>query len=79
MPISELQLAKDIKKIELRRERQPKLQSLDVEYIKLLELGSLTSPEIAAIVARKVALRDVTDLVDAATTIEEVNAVQLPE
>lgn len=79
MPISELQLAKDIKKIELRRNRQPKLQSLDVEYIKLLELGSLTSPEIAAIVARKVALRDVTDLVDAATTIEEVNAVQLPE
>ena len=79
MPISELQLAKDIKKIELRRERQPKLQSLDVEYIKLLELGSLTSPEIASIVARKVALRDVTDLVDAATTIEEVNAVQLPE
>lgn len=79
MPISELQLAKDIKKIELRRERLPKLQSLDVEYIKLLELGSLTSPEIAAIVARKVALRDVTDLVDAATTIEEVNAVQLPE
>lgn len=79
MPISELQLAKDIKKIELRRERLPKLQTLDVEYIKLLELGSLTSPEIAAIVARKVALRDVTDLVDAATTIEEVNAVQLPE
>ena len=79
MPISELQLAKDIKKIELRRERLPKLQSLDVEYIKLLELGSLTSPEITAIVARKVALRDVTDLVDAATTIEEVNAVQLPE
>lgn len=79
MPISELQLAKDIKKIELRRDRLPKLQMLDVEYIKLLELGSLNSPEIAAVVARKVALRDVTDLVDAATTIEEVNAVQLPE
>ena len=79
MPISELQLAKDIKKIELRRDRQPKLQSLDVEYMKLLELGSITSPEITAIIDRKVALRDVTDLVDAATTIEEVNAVTLPE
>jgi hypothetical protein len=79
MPISELQLAKDIKKIELRRDRQPKLQSLDVEYMKLLELGSITSPEIAAIVERKKALRDVTDLVDEATTIEEVNAVTLPE
>jgi hypothetical protein len=79
MPISALQLAKDMKKIELRRDRQPKLQSLDVEYMKLLELGSLSSPEIAAIVERKKALRDVTDLVDEATTIEEVNAVTLPE
>lgn len=79
MPISALQLAKDMKKIELRLNRQQKLQYLDVEYIKLLELGSLSSPEIAAIVERKKALRDVTGLVDEATTIEEVNAVQLPE
>lgn len=79
MPISALQLAKDMKKIELRRDRQPKLQSLDVEYMKLLELGSLSSPEITAVIERKKALRDVTDLVDEATTIEEVNAVTLPE
>ena len=71
--------AKKIKKNELRLARSPILESLDISFIRLLELGSLSSPEITAIIDRKVALRDVTDLVDAATTIEEVNAVTLPE
>jgi hypothetical protein len=71
--------AKELKKNQLRLHRSQKLESLDVQFIRLLELGSITSPEITAIVARKAALRDVTDLVDEATTIEEVNAVTLPE
>jgi hypothetical protein len=79
MPISDLQLAKDIKKIQLREARSKVLATLDVEFIRLLEQGSLTSPAIEEVVAKKKALRDVTDLVDEALTIEEVQAVKLPE
>jgi hypothetical protein len=79
MTISELQFAKDIKKLQLREARSKVLAALDVEFIRLLESGSLTSPEIAEVVAKKQVLRDVTSLVDEATTIEQVQAVKLPE
>ena len=79
MTISELQLAKDIKKLQLREARSKVLAALDVEFIRLLEAGSLTSPEIAEVIAKKQALRDVTSLVNEATTIEQVQAVKLPE
>ena len=79
MTISELQFAKDMKKLQLREARSKVLAALDVEFIRLLESGSLTSPEIAEVVAKKQVLRDVTSLVDEATTIEQVQAVKLPE
>lgn len=79
MSLSELQIAKDWKKIQLRQQREPLLARLDVEFIRLLETGSLLAPGVSEIIAKKQALRDVTNLVDAATTVEEVAAVQLPE
>ena len=48
--------AKEITKENLRMERRPLLEALDVEYMKAMETGA----DVAAIVASKQALRDVT-------------------
>jgi hypothetical protein len=66
-----LNKAKDITKDRLREERKPLLDKLDVDFMKAVEVQADT----ADIVAEKQRLRDVTDLVDTATTLEELKAL----
>lgn len=68
--------AKEIKRGELRRLRAPLLAAADVEYMRALEAKENTDE----IVARKQALRDVTDdpSIDAAKTPGDLKAV-LPD
>ena len=67
--------ARDIHRDNLRREREPKLAALDVDYMKALEQGGDT----AAIAAQKQALRDVTAdaRIEAAATPDELKALTL--
>lgn len=69
--------AKDIYRDRLREARAPLLSQLDVSYMQADEAGDAKAK--ADVVAQKQALRDVTDdpAIDAATTIEELKAVQL--
>ena len=63
--------AKDIWKDKIRFARKPKLEELDVQFIKAQETGSDTS----AIVTKKQELRDYPAQVDSATTTDEIKAV----
>ena len=63
-----LDKAKVITKERLRAERTPLLQAQDVAFQRALEQGSDTS----AIVAEKQRLRDITNLADQATTLDEL-------
>jgi hypothetical protein len=63
--------AQAITKNRLRAEREPLIQAQDVAFQRALEEGADTS----AIVAEKNRLRDVTDLVDGATTLDELCAI----
>lgn len=65
--------AKAITKDRLRAERKPLLEAQDVAFQRALESGADTS----AIVAEKQRLRDVTQLVDSATTIEELKQISI--
>ena len=67
--------AQEIFKDNLRRERQPLLAALDVEYMKAMERGEDTT----AIVAQKVALRDITAdaRIASATTPEQLGAMDV--
>jgi hypothetical protein len=67
--------AKNITKDRLRNERTPRLEALDVEFIKAQEAGSDTS----AIVAKKQQLRDAPASVDSMTTVEQLKAATLPD
>ena len=60
--------AKAITKDRLRAERTPLLQAQDVAFQRALESGSDTT----AIVAEKQRLRDITQLADQATTLDEL-------
>ena len=60
--------AKEITKQRLRAERAPLLDAQDVLYMRALEAGQDTT----AIVAEKQRLRDVTGLVDACATTQEL-------
>jgi hypothetical protein len=60
--------AKAITKDRLRAERTPLLQAQDVAFQRALEEGADTS----AIVAEKQRLRDITNLADQATTLDEL-------
>ena len=64
--------AKDITKTRLRQERAPLLQAQDVSFQRALESNSDTSE----IVAEKQRLRDITKLVDEATTLEELKELK---
>jgi hypothetical protein len=66
-----LDKAKAITKDRLRAERTPLLQAQDVLFQRALEEGSST----AAIVAEKQRLRDITNLADAATTLDDLKAI----
>lgn len=66
-----LDKAKAITKDRLRAERTPLLQAQDIAFQRALESGANTS----AIVAEKQRLRDVTQLADSATTLDELKAL----
>ena len=63
--------AKNIWKDKIRVARKPKLEELDVEFVRAQETGADTS----AIVAKKKELRDFPAQVDSATTTVEIKAV----
>jgi len=65
--------AKAMTKTRLRAERAPLLLAQDVLFQRALESNSDTS----AIVAEKQRLRDVTNLVDAETTLEGLRAIKV--
>jgi hypothetical protein len=60
--------AKDLTKTRLRTEREPLLLAQDVLFQRALE----TSADTTAIVAEKQRLRDITKLVDSATTTDQL-------
>lgn len=66
-----LDKAKQITKERLREEREPLLAAQDVAFQRALESGADTS----SIVAEKQRLRDVTNLADAATTLDELKGI----
>jgi len=67
-----LNKAKELTKSRLRVERTPLLQKLDVDFQRALETGADTT----AIVAKKQALRDITNLADQAQTLDELKALR---
>jgi len=71
--IIDINKAKDITKDRLREERKILLQAQDVAFQRALEDGQDTS----AIVAEKQRLRDITKLVDNATTVEELKELNI--
>jgi hypothetical protein len=64
--------AKEITKARLRIERKPLLEAQDVAFQRAIEVSADTT----AIVAEKQRLRDVTQLADAATTVEELKVLK---
>jgi hypothetical protein len=66
-----LDKAKDITKDRLRTERTPLLQAQDVAFQRALEQGADTT----AIVAEKQRLRDITNLADQASSLDELKAI----
>jgi hypothetical protein len=64
--------AKAITKDRLRAERTPLLQAQDVAFQRALESGADTT----AIVAEKQRLRDITQLADQATTLDELKTLK---
>lgn len=64
--------AKEIKKQQLRAERAPLLAAQDVAFQRALESGADTT----AIVAEKQRLRDITQLADQATTLDELKELK---
>jgi len=67
--------AKTITKDRLRAERKPLLETQDVLYMRATEQGQDTT----AIVAEKQRLRDITQLADQATTLDELKAITVTE
>ncbi len=65
--------AQAITKDRLRADRKPLLEAQDVLFQRALESGK----DATAIVKEKQRLRDVTKLVDVATTLDELKAVTL--
>ena len=67
--------AREIKRDQLRAERKPLLEQLDVEFMRAVEAGD--AEKQALIAERKQQLRDVTadPAIDAATTPDELKAV----
>lgn len=70
--------AREICRERLRREREPLLAALDVEFLRATE--DRNPARRAAILARKRALRDATKnpQIDAATCCDDLRAVTLP-
>lgn len=64
--------AADLTKERLRKEREPLLASLDIQFMKALEQGQDTS----AIVAEKQRLRDITDSATSNKSLEQLKAIK---
>ena len=73
MIVINIDKAKAITKDRLRTERTPLLQAQDVAFQRALESGADTT----AIVAEKQRLRDITNLADTATTLDELKGITL--
>jgi hypothetical protein len=73
MIVINLDKAKVITKERLRQERTPLLQAQDVAFQRALEEGADTS----AIVAEKQRLRDITNLVDQASSLDELKSIEV--
>lgn len=73
MIVVNIDKAKAITKDRLRTERTPLLQAQDVAFQRALESGSDTT----SIVAEKQRLRDITNLADTATTLDELKGITL--
>jgi hypothetical protein len=71
--IVDINKAKEITKDRLRIERKPLLEAQDVAFQRALESNADTS----AIVAEKQRLRDITNQVDTANTVEELKSITL--
>jgi hypothetical protein len=71
MIVINIDKAKEITKDRLREEREPLLVAQDVAFQRALESGADTT----LIVAEKQRLRDVTNLVDTATTLDELKGI----
>jgi len=69
----DLASAKEITKTRLRTEREPLLVAQDVAFQRALESGADTT----AIVAEKQRLRDITQLADQATTLDELKELSV--
>ena len=67
--------ATEITKERLRQERKPLLEAQDVLYMRATEQGTDTS----AIILEKQRLRDVTNLADVATTLDQLKAISISE
>jgi len=68
----DLARAREVTKARLRREREPLLAALDVQFMRALEAGQDTR----AIAAEKQRLRDVPQLVDKPATLAELRALR---
>lgn len=66
-----LDKAKEITKERLREERKSLLEAQDVAFQRALE----SSADTASIVAEKQRLRDITNLADTATTLDELKSL----
>lgn len=69
--------AREVHKGRLRAQRQAMLDKLDVQAMRALESGD--TAKLAAITARKQALRDITGQVDTALTLEQIKAIQIKD
>ena len=66
-----IQKAKEITKKRLRSERQHLLELQDIEFQRAIESGSSTQ----SIIAEKQRLRDITNLVDQAKTLDDLRSI----
>lgn len=69
----DLAKAKTLKKESLRQARKPLLEAQDVLYMRKLESGEDTTE----VVVEKQRLRDITMLVDTATSVSELKAIDI--
>ena len=73
MIVIDLAKAKEIKRNSLRQDRKPLLEAQDIAFQRALESSSSTT----AIIQEKQRLRDITLLVDDATTVDELKLIQI--
>lgn len=70
-----LEKAKRVRKDQLRVERAEKFKKLDLEYMRASEANDIE--KMNAVVAKKQLLRDVTLLVDNASTLDEIKSIKV--